>query len=181
MLALLTSKWAVGLGAVALVAASGFWGGWRTHDSWVHQPAMRRLTSQVEGVTALFDAFKRRTNAEREAADAEARAAEASLKAAAERSRRAYEKRVAELDGRLRDALVELSDARGEAARAKLQPAEAAPDGCRGYAASPNQLSVSDASFLVREADRADRIGVRLNACIAAYERAVNAINGAGR
>lgn len=176
--AILTSRWAVGLGAVVLVAGAGAWSGWKAHRDWVYEPMLRRLTSQVEGVQALFDAFKRRTVAEAEAAAAEARAKEASLAAAAERARRANAKRVAEMDRRLRAALDELSDARAEAARAALRPAEASPAECRGYAAGPGQLSVSDASFLIREADRADRIAVRLNACIAAYERAVGAING---
>lgn len=58
-----------------------------------------------------------------------------------------------------------------ERERASLRPATDAPTPCRDYAAAPTQLSVPDAEFLVREAYRADRIVMQLDAALDYIER----------
>jgi len=82
---------------------------------------------------------------------------------------------LAAADGRLRAALERL---RNEAQRAALKPAAAAPAECGSYEASPTQLSVQSREFLVREADRADRVVLQLEACQREYQGTVDVVNG---
>lgn len=108
--------------------------------------------------------------------------AQAHLKAAADAAEQIEAKRKVEIQYATDKARLtaRLADAerllRAERARASLRPAQESPAPCRAYAAAPTQLSESDAVFLVREADRADRIAVQLNRLIDYVEQAYGPI-----
>jgi len=110
------------------------------------------------------------------AADARARGIEAAFNIAQANLRNEYETQIRSAADRLVVVLRQLHDANSD--RARLKAAASAPTECREFAASPTQLSVSDAEFLVREADRADRVAVQLQLCQREYASAIEAVNG---
>lgn len=75
--------------------------------------------------------------------------------------------KISDLGVRLRVALDELRLERNR--RSQLADASLAPAECANYAAVPERLSISNASFLEREAARGDFIAVQRDACIRDY------------
>jgi hypothetical protein len=122
----------------------------------------KRINAENELATLYRDYNEQsRASAERE----KARVAE--QQTIIERQRGDYAKREATREHALRLALdgLRYTGATGENDRRALRPAADAPAACRGYAAGATQLPEPDAVFLAREADRADRVVLQLDAC----------------
>lgn len=134
--------------------------------AWLHvdranlRTEVARLDAEMTAALRVADEDARNIEAEAKEAQAEARITHANEMAAADR--------------RYRDALVRLRDAE---ARASLKPADTAPAECGSYAASPTQLPVRDAEFLVGLADRADRVVVQLRTCQRELRGVIDAVN----
>jgi hypothetical protein len=122
----------------------------------------KRIKAENELATLYRDYNEQaRAGAERE----KARVAE--QQTIIERQRGDYAKREATREHALRLALdgLRYTGAAGENDRRALRPAADAPAACAGYAADPTRLPLPSAEFLVREADRADRVVLQLDAC----------------
>jgi len=135
-----------GLLIVAAAAGGGYYYGYDHAELWWVAEDSKRAAERAEA----------KAQAEREAREKEQAATAAQTK---ERER--YEARILVSDKALAAALAQLRDAHRLRAR---EPAASAPAECERYEAPAGRLSMQDAEFLTREADRADRIVVQLDA-----------------
>lgn len=158
-LLLLRANWRLLIG-VALVA----------YIAWLHvdRADLRAEAAKLEAemVAALREADEDARNIEAGARDAQANA------------RIEYANQMAAANDRLRSALERLRHS--EAERASLGAASTAPAECGRYECPATRLSVSDAAFLVGEADRADRVVLQLGLCQRELRGVVDAVNRSG-
>jgi hypothetical protein len=129
------------------------------------QAALTATQKKLTDAETAYEDLIRDYNDQARAADARERALEQDRLAAVDKVRREYGTRLASADRSLQLALDGLRHSADADRRRALKPAADSPAACRDHAADPTRLSLPHAEFLIREADRADRVAVQAIAC----------------
>ena len=129
------------------------------------QSALLEVNGKLATVEKAHADLLRDYNSAARESEARERTMLAERETAVQHIKATHEQRTQALDRSLQLALNGLRHSADSDSRRALEAAAAAPAACRGYEASPTQLSVRSAEFLVGYGARADSAVLQLAAC----------------